>query len=118
MLQFATTEILTDAKLALLENILNLLTLSWQRPLSYRNQSIDLLWKSMDWFLYDNGLRHERVNLYSKHIPSDASFSRDAAIKENFLVSQSLLFIRFHAILTERKNIFFTTSYIAIVFIA
>ena len=37
------------------------LTLSWQRPLSYRNQSIDLLCKSMDWFLYDNGLRHERV---------------------------------------------------------
>ena len=35
------------------------LTLSWRRPLSYRNQSIDLLCK---WFLYDNGLRHERVN--------------------------------------------------------
>ena len=36
------------------------LTLSWRRPLSYRNQSIDLLHKSMDWFLYDNGLSHER----------------------------------------------------------
>ena len=36
-------------------------TLSWRRPLSYRNQSIDLLAKSMDWFLHDNGLRHERV---------------------------------------------------------
>ena len=34
-------------------------------PLSYRNQSIDLLCKSMDWFLYDNGLRHERVNVIS-----------------------------------------------------
>ena len=31
------------------------LTLSWRSPLSYR--------KSMDWFLYDNGLRHERVKL-------------------------------------------------------
>ena len=31
-------------------------------PLSYRNQSIDLLRKSMDWFLYDDGIRHERVN--------------------------------------------------------
>ena len=40
---------------------LSALTLSWRRPLSYRNQSIDLLWKSVDWFLYDNGLRHERV---------------------------------------------------------
>ena len=37
------------------------LTVSWRRPLSYRNQSINLLRKSMDWFLYDNGLRHERV---------------------------------------------------------
>ena len=37
------------------------LTLSWRRPLSYRNQSIDLLRKSMDWFLYDIGFRHERV---------------------------------------------------------
>ena len=39
-----------------------LLTLSGLRRLSYRNQSIDLLCKSMDWFLYDNDLRHERVN--------------------------------------------------------
>ena len=38
------------------------LTLSWRRPLSYRNQSTDLRSKSMDWFLYDNGLRHERIN--------------------------------------------------------
>ena len=37
------------------------LTLSRRKPLSYRNQSIDLRSKSMDWFLYDNGLRHERV---------------------------------------------------------
>ena len=37
------------------------LSLSRRRPLSYRNQSIDLLRKSMDWFLYDNGLRLERV---------------------------------------------------------
>ena len=38
------------------------LTLSRRRPLSYRNQSIDLLRKSVDWFLYDNDLRFERVN--------------------------------------------------------
>ena len=37
------------------------LTLSWRRPVSYRNQSTDLRSKSMDWFLYNNGLRHERV---------------------------------------------------------
>ena len=27
----------------------------------YRNQSTDLLSKSMDWFLYKKDLRHERV---------------------------------------------------------
>ena len=49
----------------LIKGISNIyLTLSWRRPLSYRNQSIDLKsksGKSMDWFLYDNGLRHKRV---------------------------------------------------------
>ena len=52
-----------------------ILILSWRRPLSYRNQSIDLLCKSMDWFLYNNSLLHERVKWdnmrrafpYSKH---------------------------------------------------
>ena len=39
----------------------SLLTLWWRQPLSYWNQSIHLLRKSMDWFLYDNGCRHERV---------------------------------------------------------
>ena len=41
----------------------NYLILSWQRRLSYRSQSIDLQSKSVDWFLYDNGLRHERVKV-------------------------------------------------------
>ena len=40
------------------------LTLSWRRTLSYRNQSIYLLYKLMDWFLYDRDLRHERVKLF------------------------------------------------------
>ena len=39
------------------------LTLSRKKPISYRNQSIDLLCKSMDWFLYDIGLRRDRVKL-------------------------------------------------------
>ena len=56
---------------------LAILTLSWRRPLSYRNQSIDLQSKSMDWFLYDNGLRHERVNC-SHYIVSTIVFSQNA----------------------------------------
>ena len=43
-----------------------ILILSRRRPLSYRNQSIDLRNKSMDWFLYDNSLRLERVKCGSK----------------------------------------------------
>ena len=40
------------------------LILSCRRSLSYRNQSTDLLCKSMDWFLYDRELHHERVKEY------------------------------------------------------
>ena len=39
------------------------LTLSWRRPLSYWNQSIDLQSRSMDWFLYGNGFRLERIKV-------------------------------------------------------
>ena len=46
---------------------ITVLTLSWRSPLSYRNQYIDLWSKSMDWFLYDNDLRHERVNIWSDY---------------------------------------------------
>ena len=39
------------------------LTLSWRRPLSYRNQSFDLFRNSMDWFLNDKGLCHEELKV-------------------------------------------------------
>ena len=39
------------------------LTLSWRKSLSYRNQSMDLLCKSMDWGLYNRNLRHERFKI-------------------------------------------------------
>ena len=45
-------------------NFKSQLTLFWRRSLSYRNQSTDLLCKSMDWFLCYRGLRHERVEKY------------------------------------------------------
>ena len=35
------------------------------RSLLYRIQSNDLLCKSIDWFLYDRDLRHERVKFSS-----------------------------------------------------
>ena len=68
------------------------LTLSWRRPLSYRIQSIDLLCKSMDWFLYDSGLRHERVKKsywHSKCFEDDES--TEITIWFNYLVKENVM---------------------------
>ena len=46
---------------ALTEALKDSLTLSRWGPISYRNQSTNLLCKSVDWFLYDIGLHRERV---------------------------------------------------------
>ena len=40
------------------------LTLPCRRPTPYRHQSTNLQSKSMDWFLCDRDLRHERINSY------------------------------------------------------
>ena len=68
---FLETHILETSlpwKVLILKNdsitFLRLVSLSWWRRLSYRNQSIDLQSKSMDWFLYDNSLHHERVKVF------------------------------------------------------
>ena len=52
---------LKEIKPALLEVGCWSLTLSWRRSLSNRNQSINLLSKSMNWLLYDRDLYQERV---------------------------------------------------------
>ena len=47
-------------KMLVMENWLDRsLTLSWRSSLSYRNQTIDLFCKLIDWFLYDKDVRHE-----------------------------------------------------------
>ena len=63
------------------------LTLSIRRALSYRVQSIDLLRKSMDWFLYDNGLRLERVNNdnFDFHLTKHVSKTSWARESRNFI---------------------------------
>ena len=73
----------------------NYLTLSWRKPILYRNQSIDLRSKSMDWFLYDIGLRHERVkqcfenhdlrpysHLFSSNDASSYTYAKERLPKE------------------------------------
>ena len=52
---------------------LTLLTFSWLRSLSYRNQSTDLQFKSMDWFLYGRDLGHERVKTPATLLKGDSN---------------------------------------------
>ena len=71
--------------------VVNRLTLSWQRPLSYRNQSIDLQSKSLDWFLYDNSLRHERVkHEREKHNVKELASYSDAQYSTMWLIKEKL----------------------------
>ena len=56
---YALQHVRTDSRCMWMKTVLNLL---WRRSLLYRNQSIDMQNKSMDWFLYDKSLWHERVN--------------------------------------------------------
>ena len=46
--------------------------------LSYRNQSNELQSKSMDWFLHDRDLRHERVKegFFSVHTYTNLQFEQ------------------------------------------
>ena len=52
-----------------------ILTLSWRRLFPYKNQSIDLHSKSMDWSLYDYSRRHERARSM-KHFLISISVSK------------------------------------------
>ena len=70
------------------------LTLSWWRSLSYRNQSINFLCKLTDWFLYDRDFRHERVNtplniMQDSHplaFRANWEIERNKALTRNFLI--------------------------------
>ena len=46
------------------------LILLWRKPLSYRNQYIDLLCKLLDWLLYDRTLWHKKV-IYTRTRSTD-----------------------------------------------
>ena len=75
---FKTNFTMTDLRvhgIYMLKWVKNNLTLSWRRPLSYRNQSYI-------WFLYDKSLHHERVNfklsqneIYGNHVTTVTDFS-------------------------------------------
>ena len=76
---------------------MNDLTLLQRRSLSYRNQFVDLLCKSVNWLLYDRNLRHERVK----------------SIKASFTEKKSCtLYLRNHSFSTyarfSENNFFFS----------
>ena len=78
------------------------LTRSWRRSLSYSNQSIDLLGKSMNWFIYDRDLRYERVKWVSflTHIRPILLLYRNQSINvrlyEYHINKQPPVFRKFH----------------------
>ena len=81
------------------------LPLSWRRSLPYRNQSIDLQSRSMDWFLYDRDLRHEKVkDTHKENAPSNKTPVLTKSVNIDIWVvgTSNQVFIRgFHI---ERKN--------------
>ena len=60
---------------------------------SYRNQSIDLLCKSMDWFLYDNGLCLEQVSGWKGLLFSQKAYFRCAKVYYVCLKSKSFVIV-------------------------
>ena len=91
------------------------LTLSRRRPLSYRNQSFDLLPKSMDWFLYDNGLRLERAKRMFTQMTEASALSCDKlssfrimAMKETESLPYELQYILFKIML---QSVSFNSSW-------
>ena len=102
------------------------LALSWRRRLPYGNQSIDLLHNSMDWFLYDSGLRHGGLSAVVwravwKHMVADAFHSKrssSALLAHEQLTPQKGCFSCRHSIACHqstacgdyRKNIYESTS--------
>ena len=93
------------------------LSLSWGRPLAYRNQSIDLHCKSMDWFLYDNGLPYERIKgsrlMLTKWTIFRHRHVQDTKIKENLysLAMVSKFRFQYGADLSELINFKYVANY-------
>ena len=92
--------------------LLSVLTLLWRMFLSYRNQTINLFCKSMDWFLYDRGLRHERVKTCFLNFPYaiNCYFLIEISFKHDFIVDTPYLGKSFPDLFCKyllfRKNIY------------
>ena len=91
-----------------LKQCVKALAVSRQRFLSYRNQSIDSLCKSIDWFLYDRDLRHERVKEKSEILSAfmEKDFERIRVISNIFFA------IKFPEMWVPEKLIYRDTWYL------
>ena len=63
-----------------------LLTLSWRWSQSHKNQSTDLQSKSIDWFIYDKDLHHEKVK-------GRQNFCRQTNFQDQITIARINLFI-------------------------
>ena len=61
----------------------------------------------MDWFLYDNDLRHERVNQY----PQDFLLKEVIILKVRWLLSNVSWFFRWPAEIETRKKVSVSTVF-------
>ena len=99
------------------------LTVLWRRSLSYRNQSIDLQSKLLDWFLYDRDLSNKRVKQTFEGIiyfssfqllVSDIEVFAPAYIKLFSIPVKISLFTNFFLVVLSKTNLFiyiFTENY-------
>ena len=83
-----------------------ILTLSWPSFLSYRNQSIDLQSKSMDWFLYDRYLRHERVKWFNQLLFPLKESVFEMISRENIILWSSNYRLLIKRLLIEKTNVY------------
>ena len=85
-------------ELAIIEAVIN----SFMTEISiYRDQSIDLQSKSVDWFLYDRDLRHERVNgtifgdVFKTHLSKTELFAKIVTGLKQFNVFAKKFHLRY-----------------------
>ena len=87
---------------------------SWQRCVSCKSQSSNLLYKLMDWFLYDrvNLIRHERVKVYELISTNSRScFHKYVFAGSKGLVSFNEPFINFTWVCLGRMWLFFSAYF-------
>ena len=87
----------------MLNQNLESLTLSRRRPISYRNQSIDLLCKSMNWFLYDIGRHCKRVKLPLTALGCYDTNFRLLNYLNNKLISHELKILNYDGLWENKK---------------